>query len=339
MTGKRLGIGQEFEKGISLIAIMTTSMAGMIILAPCIAYLMGGVTSLLPEYIEPSIIASSILANDMGGAPLSANICRTPILGQFNGLVVGATMGATISFTIPVALEMAPQKHHRDILFGFLCGIITIPIGCIFGGLVCGIEFLPLIINLIPLIVFSAICAIGITYFPGVCIKIFSLFGKFMKLLILVGLGVGIFEFLTGTKLLPFADTIENGMAVCLNAAWVMTGMFPIVNVLARIIKKPLNLLGKKIGVNDTSTMGFLATLATSVNTFAMFKDMDRRGIILNAAFCISGGFMLAGHLAFTLAFGADFLPAVLVGKSVAAICATILSALLCNNFIKKNEL
>ena len=106
---------------------MTTSMAGMIILAPCIAYLLSGLTSMLPEFIEPSIIASSILANDMGGAPLAAELCREPALGNFNGLVVGATMGATISFTIPVALEMAPEKHHRDILFGFLCGIITIP--------------------------------------------------------------------------------------------------------------------------------------------------------------------------------------------------------------------
>ena len=80
--------------------------------------------------------------------------------------------------------------------------------------------------------------------------------------------------------------------------------------------------------------MGFMASLATSFTTYNMIKDMDRKGIILNSAFFVSGGFVLAGHMAFTLAYNPDYVLSVIAGKLTAGVLAVIL-ALAMNKMVK----
>ena len=94
---------------------------------------------------------------------------------------------------------------------------------------------------MIPLVVFSAIIAIGLLKIPNVCVKIFSVLGYIIKAIITVGLVVGILTFLTGYKPLPYVDSIENAMSLVLNAACVMTGALPLLYILAKIFNKPLN--------------------------------------------------------------------------------------------------
>lgn len=45
-------------------------------------------------------------------------------------------MGPTIVFTIPVALGIIKKEDRPYLGAGVLAGMITIPIGCIVGGLV-----------------------------------------------------------------------------------------------------------------------------------------------------------------------------------------------------------
>lgn len=60
-------------------------------------------------------------------------------------------------------------------------------------------------------------------------------------------------------------------------------------------------------------------------------KNMDDKGIVLNSAFAVSAAFTFAGHLAFTLAFNAEYIAPVIIGKLVAGI-----SSLLAAHFIYK---
>ena len=124
IIGCRFGIGKEFERGIMLIGTMTLSMVGMIVLAPTIAYLLDPVLTVIAQNtpFEPSVIAGSLLANDMGGAPLAMEIAKTEMSGYFNGLVVGAMMGATISFTLPLALGVT-KKNSIKTLCSVLCAV------------------------------------------------------------------------------------------------------------------------------------------------------------------------------------------------------------------------
>ena len=57
-------------------------------------------------------------------------------VGNFSGLILGTMMGPTIVFTIPVALSIIKKSDRPYLGAGILAGLITVPIGCIVGGLV-----------------------------------------------------------------------------------------------------------------------------------------------------------------------------------------------------------
>lgn len=336
VIGNKLGIGEEFKKGISMMSPCVLAMSGMLILAPSISHILQGVVEYMPDFIDPSIISASLLANDMGGSALSQELCRNQEIGAFNGMVVSSMLGCTVSFTIPVALGLVDKKHHNELMLGILCGIVTIPVGCFVGGIVAALNIYLLIINLIPIAFFSGLIALALFKAPKKCIKVFSIFGAIINILIIIGLVTGIFEFLTGTKIIPYADPIENGILIILNAVCVMTGTFPLIKIVSMILKKPFGVLSKKMGINDTSAMGFLSTLATNLTTFSMTDSMDKKGIVLNSAFAISGAFVFAGHLAFTMAFNNVYILPVIVGKMVSGVTAVILASIIYNKFCNR---
>lgn len=337
IIGNKLGLAKDFEKGFMLLGNMALSMIGMIIISPLIADSLSPVFDFVLNtlHIDPSIIPASLFANDMGGAPLSKEIAADAGVGMFNALVVSSMMGCTISFTIPYALGIVDQKLHKSVFLGFLCGIVTIPIGCAVAGLFTDIPITAFLINLLPLVILSAIIALGLVFCPSVCVKIFSVFGKIIKIVITVGLALGIFRFLTGKEIITGLATIEEGAAVCLNAAVVMTGAFPLMNIVSRLLSSPLKALGKKMGINSSSALGIVSSLATSMTTFEMMKDMDEKGVVLNSAFAVSGAFTFAGHLAFTLAFDPAYILPMIVGKIVAGATAVLLSVLVYKNNAK----
>jgi len=318
--GNRLGVGKDFERGIHLLGAMGLSMIGMIVISPVIADLLEPLINITSDILpfDPSILPASLFANDMGGAPLATELAKNTEIGNFNALVVSAMMGCTISFTIPVALGMVEKKYHGKMIPGLLCGIATIPLGCFVGGLVANIPLGLLLLDLFPLIVFSGIIAFGLLKFPDISIKIFSIFGKFIEILITIGLAVGIFRFLTGVEIIKNTETFETGAAIIFNASAVMTGAFPLIHIISMVLNKPMKILSRKIGINETATVSLIGTVATSMTTFPAIKDMDDKGIVLNSAFAVSAAFTFAGHLAFTLAFNADYIAPVITGKLVA---------------------
>ena len=328
IIGNRLGLGKEMEKGVMLLGTMTLSMVGMIVHSPVIAELLLPVLEPLNRWIglEPSVIMGSLFANDMGGAPLSLQTATSETAGYFNGLVVASMLGATVSFTIPLALGVIDKKHHKDVALGMLCGIITIPIGCLVSGLILRMSVGELLRNLIPLAIFSGIIAVCLGLWQKATVKVFTIFGKFVQILVAVGLAIGLFTFLTDITVLKNAAPLMDGMNVVINATAVMTGAFPLIWLLSKLLKKPLIFLGKFIGINDVAAMGLVGCLATNVTTIGMVDGMNRKGIVLNMAFAVSGAFVFAGHLAFTVSMNPDYLLAVIIGKLVGGITAVILA-------------
>ena len=329
--GSKLGLGREFEKGFLLLGQITLSMLGMIVISPVIADLLAPFFDFVYNSfgVEPSIIPASLFANDMGGAPLARDIAKNSQIGMFNATVVSALMGATVSFTIPLSLGCVKKEKHRELLVGLLCGIVTIPVGCLIAGIFCGIPFIPLILNLLPLIVFAAIIALGLLFARNLCIKIFSAIGALIKALITVGLVLGISEMLIGYKPFEAAAGVSEATMICINAAMAMAGAFPLLFILSKVLSKPMELLGKAMKIEKTSTLGFIASLATNVTTFGMMNEMDKKGTVLNSAFAVSGAFLLGGHLAFTLAFDASYLAPVMIAKITAGIAAVAFALLI----------
>ena len=327
--GGKLGLAKEFERGLHFFGNIALAMIGMLVLAPYIGELIKPATAFIQDvlHIDPSIIPASLFANDMGGAPLATELATNESLGLYNGYVVSTMMGCTISFTIPTALGIVKEENQKPLLIGLLCGIITIPFGCLVGGIVYRIPIDILLFNLLPIIIFASLVALALFLIPNVCVKVFRVFGMMIKILITVGLAIGIFTFLTGIELIDGLDSFENAAAVCVKAAVVMTGTFPLIFVFSKVLAVPLRWLGNKLGISGLAVMGIISSLASSYPTFEMMNNgMDKKGIVLNSAFSVSGAFLLAAHLAFTMSFEPQMLPAVMAGKIVGGVLSIILA-------------
>ncbi|MBR5231623.1 MAG: ethanolamine utilization protein EutH [Clostridia bacterium] len=340
IIGNRFGLGKEFEKGFMMLGNMALSMIGMIVLSPWLAEILKPVFAFFSDtlQIDPSIIPASLFANDMGGAPLAKAVALNTDIGLFNALIVSSMMGCTVSFTIPYGLGLVSPSQHREMLLGLLCGIVTIPLGCFFAGLLLYIPLSALLINLLPLIAFSLLISIGLMLKPEVCVKIFNIFGLFIKGLITVGLILGVIRYLTGFELIKGLETLEEGASVCLNAAAVICGAFPLMYIVSGLLKKPVKKFAALLHVNEISVVGLISSSATSMTTFGFMDQMDKKGVLLNCAFAVSGAFTFAGHLAFTMAFNASYLPAMILGKLSAGILAVFLANLLSNRLLKQPE-
>lgn len=333
--GCKLGLGKELEKSVSMIAPLTLSMAGILILAPSISHLLQGVASYFPGFMDFSVIPSLILANDMGGAHLAKDLASDENIGFFNGLVTASMMGATISFTIPFSIQVTKKENHSSIFFGILCGMITIPVGLFVGGLICGISIVDLIINFIPLLLLVAVISVGIIKFEKITIKLFSALAWIIKAVITAGLIFGVIEYLTGKALVPHMDNLNNAMDIIINIMCIMAGALPLFFVLKKLLTPILRKFGQKLGINETSAFGLLTTIGTSVPTYEMMDDMDKKGIVLNAAFSVGASFTFVDHLAFTVSFNEKYILPMIAAKIISGIAGLIFADFL---YSKKNN-
>ncbi len=329
--GNRLKLGDEFEKGLSTLGPLSLSMLGMMTIAPALADLLIPVITPVANafHFDPSALAGILIANDMGGAALADSIATDTVLGAFHGLCVASMLGATISFTIPVALRSAKEENHNDVLLGLLCGISTIPVGCFVSGLVMGINPLTVLINLAPAILISVIIVIGLLKLPKATIKVFSVFGRIISILITCGLALGIFQTLTGKTIIKNTAPLMESAATVFTICITLAGTFPLIAIISKLLKKPLSVLGKKMELDDVSVVGLIATLANSIATLESADRMNRKGRIINLAFAVSAAFVFGDHLAFTLSYNSAYIVAVIVGKLVAGVTAIMVASVL----------
>ena len=212
--GSRLGLGKQFEEGILAIGALALSMLGILSLAPVLARLLRPV--LVPVYgflgADPAMFAGTILANDMGGAPLAFELAGSTQAAQFGGLIVGAMLGATVVFTIPVALGIIRPDDRPALAKGVLAGVVTIPVGAFVGGLVAGFPVTMVLRNLVPIVLFAVLIALGLWKFERAMIKGFIGFGKGVLAVITVGLAAAVFEHLTGVPVIPGMAPLGDGV-------------------------------------------------------------------------------------------------------------------------------
>ena len=329
--GNRFGLGKEFEEGIQAMGALALAMVGIICLAPVLAGLLKPVVVPVYEFLgaDPAMFAGTLLASDMGGGPLAQELTANPQAALLGGVITGSMLGATVVFTIPIAMGILREEDKPLAAKGILCGIVTIPLGVLVGGLVAGFPVIMVLRNLIPIVIIAALIALGLWKAEKAMIKGFSLFGKFIVILITVGLAAAIVEELTGFVVIPGLAPISEGFQTVGAIAIVLAGAFPLVFVVTRLLRKPLLGLGKRLGVNGTAAAGLVASLANSIATFGMVKEMDNRGKVVNVAFAVSAAFVFGDHLGFTAGFAPEMLPAVILGKLAGGISAVAVALLL----------
>ena len=326
--GNRLGLGSHFEEGIMAMGALALAMIGIICLAPVLAKLLQPVVGPVYRFLgaDPAMFAGTILANDMGGGPLAYELTDDPQAAVLGGVITGSMLGATVVFIIPVAMGILKEEDRPALAKGVLAGVVTIPLGVLVGGLVAGFPVLMVLRNLIPIVLIAALIAFGLWRSEAAMIRGFAAFGKGVVALITAGLGAAIVQELTGFEMLPGMAPISEGFQTVGEIAIVLAGAFPLVAVLTKLLRKPLLKLGKLLGVNDVAAAGLIASLANSIATFGMVKDMDNRGKVVNIAFAVSAAFVFGDHLGFSAGFAPECLPAMIAGKLAGGISAVLVA-------------
>ena len=263
MFGSRLGLGKQFEEGILAIGALSLSMLGILTLAPVLARLLRPV--LVPVYgflgADPAMFAGSILANDMGGAPLAMELAGTRAAGQLGGLIVGSKLGATVVFSIPVALGILQPEDRPALARGVLAGLLAIAPGAFAGGLAAGFPLGMLVRNLVPIVLFAVLIALGLWRWERAMIRGFLWFGRGVLAVITVGLAAAVFTELTGVTVIPGMAPLEGGVQTVAGIGFVLAGAFPLVFLLTKLLRRPLAALGRLLGMNGTAAAGLVASL------------------------------------------------------------------------------
>ncbi|HHG1100815.1 TPA: ethanolamine utilization protein EutH [Klebsiella pneumoniae] len=296
------GSGGQFEEGFMAMGALGLAMVGMTALAPVLAHLLGPVIIPLYEMLgaNPSMFAGTLLACDMGGFFLAKELAGGDVAAwMYSGLILGSMMGPTIVFSIPVALGIIEPTDRRWLALGVLAGIVTIPIGCIAGGLVAmysGVE-----INGQPV--------------------------AFTFALILMNMIPGLDPIFMAPGDQP--GEVMRAIEVIGSIPCVLLGAYPMVLLLTRWFEKPLMRVGNLLKINNMAAGGMVATLANNIPMFGMMKQMDTRGKVINCAFSVSAAFALGDHLGFAAANMNAMIFPMIVGKLVGGITAIGVAMLL----------
>ncbi len=339
ITGNHLGLGEKFDEGFQAMGSLALGMVGIVCLAPVISNLLGPVIIPACKAIgaDPALFAS-ILANDMGGYSLAMELAIDHQAGLFAGNIVASMLGCTLVFSIPVGLSLIEKEDQQYFSKGLLIGLITIPVGCLIGGLIAGFPMGLIWRNTLPILVIAVLLALGLKFIPNQMIKGCTIFGQFITIVIYIGLACAAFEHLTGVVIIPGMAPIMEGMNAIAGIAIVLLGTFPVLTILVKVLDKPLNALGRKIGMDSTSAAGIVFTLANSVPVYTMMKDMKKRGIIINTAWLVPATAALGDHLGFTAGVETSMITPVVLGKLIAGVVAIILAYFMTKNMEEEVE-
>ena len=241
LAGNKFGLGRRFEDGFQLLGPTALSMAGLICITPLLS--LGLEHTIVPLYrilhLDPGMLGG-VLAIDMGGYQLCKELAQDPAIGRYGGIIVGATLGCTITFTIPVGMGMLGEREKPLFAKGILAGLCMLPVGILTGGLMCGVSLGKLLLQSIPVLILAILLVFGISRFPDGMIHGFRVFATVIRSAGTIGIALGAFFYMTGLQLLPGLTPLDEALKVVSSIGIVLLGSLPFAEILQRLLKNPL---------------------------------------------------------------------------------------------------
>lgn len=361
-------LGQQFVAGVDSIGPIFLPVAGIMASAPYLTAFVEGVFG--PTYgalgADPAMAATTFIAVDMGGYQLADALAQTRE-SWIMAMMTGYMAGATIVFTVPVALKMLEKRDRKYLALGVMSGLLAIPIGVFVTSAVIAVSH-PVIrevvstnadatyqlaltwaqigVNLVPLIIVCVALALGLKFKPDAMIKGFIVFGRVMEGALKIVFVLVVVEYFTGLFTMVFGsfgfDPIiadEDDMFRALETAgaigMMLCGAFPMVYLIRKYLAKPLAKIGGAVGLSSDATAGLLAGSANVLALLSMVKYLKARDKVICMAFAVCCAFLFGDHLSFTANFQPSLIVPVLLGKLAAGICAIVFAHLLA---VKKAE-
>ena len=153
--------------------------------------------------------------------------------------------------------------------------------------------------------------------------KGFQTFSRIIEIIATLGLTLAAVSHLTGISIFQKMPSLLEAMETVSSIGIVMLGSMPLAELLQRIMKRPFDKIQKKSGLNGASTTALLLGMISTTPALAMIPEMDKRGKVLCSACLVCYVGVFGAHLAFTMRFEPDMIPALLAAKTAGAILST----------------
>ncbi|MDO4443853.1 MAG: ethanolamine utilization protein EutH [Slackia sp.] len=362
------GLGKEFVAGIDALGPIFLPVAGIMASAPFLTAFVSDVFGPVYSAIgaDPAMAATTFIAVDMGGYQLAEALAQTKE-SWIMAMVTGYMAGATIVFTIPVALKMLEKKDRKYLALGVMSGLLAIPVGVLAASVVIAFShptirasvstngeavyqlalgFGTIGANLLPLVIICVALALGLKFKPDAMIKGFTVFGRVLESALKIVFVLVVVEYFTGAFSTVFGgfgfdpiiadeQDIFRALEVSGAIAMMLCGAFPMVWLIKRFLSKPLGAVGRVFGLSPDATAGLLAASANVLAALSMVKDLRAKDKVIVVSFAVCCAFLFGDHLSFTANFQPSLIVPVLLGKLTGGICAIAFAMLLS---VKKAE-
>ena len=342
------GLAQSFHDGIRAMASLFLPVVGLMVSVP---YLVIGVENIFGDIFrsigaDPAIAAAVIIPPDCGGYALFLALARSPEVVVI-AVMVAITTASTIAFNIPIGLSILKKEDHSYLALGAMSGFLSIPFAVLItctiliitkpairttftttgaAEYILQLDFLTVFLNLLPIVIFCVLLALGLKFFPKAMVKGFIIFGKVLLSILTLIAAASIIEYYTGIFSRIFGgwgfdpmlgDEEESFRAIELlgTIAMMLSGAFPMVYLIRKFCGKGLAKLGALVGLDEVGSAGLLAAMANAVALFSMVKDMSPASKVIAIAFTVCAGYALGDWIAFNVNFQPNLVVPVFIGQ------------------------
>lgn len=317
--GGRLGVAQEFRRGLGAMGSLCLSTLGIysVVLSALADTSVQPGTGALP--FDAALPVGFFLASDMGGWALSQALASTPQLAAYAGLLVASTLGCLISFVLPASLGTLQSHEVMGFMQGVLWGVVALPAGLLLGGVLLGLAPLSLLQNWWPVALLCVVLCLALRFVPRACMRALAFVGGAVRVA-----GIGLFCVVMLGLFVPALAVaglacVSEALVIVAKVAVVMGGSMVASGLALAKCGRWLAKLAARLGVNEYAVLGLAASLVSSISMLPLYPRMDVRGKVMNAAFTVAGAFVLGGQMA--------FVSSVADGRAVAAYFVAKLSA------------
>lgn len=283
------GLAQSFHDGIRAMASLFLPVVGLMVSVP---YLVIGVENIFGDIFrsigaDPAIAAAVIIPPDCGGYALFLALARSPEVVVI-AVMVAITTASTIAFNIPIGLSILKKEDHSYLALGAMSGFLSIPFAVLItctiliitkpairttftttgaAEYILQLDFLTVFLNLLPIVIFCVLLALGLKFFPKAMVKGFIIFGKVLLSILTLIAAASIIEYYTGIFSRIFGgwgfdpmlgDEEESFRAIELlgTIAMMLSGAFPMVYLIRKFCGKGLAKLGALVGLDEVGERG-----------------------------------------------------------------------------------
>lgn len=291
IRNNKWGLAGFIDQGLSAASSFVVPYIGICCLGPL---LVDRVITIVPSHaiFDPAAVLGSLLAPDLGGFKLSLKIAHDPAIGAFAGVVIAGCFGQFISFQLPM-LSAAITQSPQLLIEGFVIGLACAPVGMLLGGIFLGLSVMDLLSCLLPFVV-CGLATAGFMRYPKWTQAILQRLGLILQRACVLFFGiVVVLLFGRHNRMITLlADCMVSyvRMLVVIIGGCVFSGL------VTRYLK--MDIFEKVLQVNKVSVIGLLLNCVNSIAITPLWADMDDHGKRMNAAFAVSGAYIIGGQFA-----------------------------------------